>query len=66
MVHIYSTMLNMVQQSHSQEDRLDPGMLLSLVETAVQVHRKLGSMFLPTPERLHYILNMNHISTLFK
>ena len=66
MVHIFSTMLNTVQQSHPLDDRVDPRMLLSLVETAVQVHRKLGSMFLPTPERLHYIFNMNHISTLFK
>lgn len=66
MMHIFSTMLNTTQQSHPPEDQLDPRMLLNLVETAVQVHKKVGSMFLPIPERLHYAFNMNHISTLFK
>ena len=67
LVSIFHTMLSKsLQSQHTAEHPISGATLLNLVETAVQVHRKLGSMFLPTPERLHYVFSMNNIATLFK
>ena len=70
LVGIFHTMLSKSLQSSQQQTAdhhpIDAATLLNLVETAAQVHRKLGSMFLPTPERLHYVFNINNIATLFK
>ena len=41
-------------------------MLQALVQTAVQVHEKVRAMFLPTPERLHYLFSLRHISAIFR
>ena len=67
LVSVFHTMLSTSLQSHhTAEHPIDGATLLNLVETAVQAHRKLGSMFLPTPERLHYVFSINNIATLFK
>lgn len=65
-MYVFNTVLRAAQQSHSSEEQIDASVIHRLVETAVQVHRKLGTMFLATPERLHYVFSMNRISTLFK
>ena len=37
-----------------------------LVQMAVQVHCQLSSLFLPSPERQHYLFNLRHIANLFR
>ena len=70
LVGIFHTMLSesVIQTPPTGADHvaIDGSTLLNLVETAVQVHRKVGSMFLPAPERLHYVFLVNNIATLFK
>ena len=44
----------------------DADVIHNLVQTAVQVHRKVGSMFLSTPDRIHYIFTLRNLSTVFR
>ena len=37
-----------------------------LVQVAVQVHCQLSSLFLPSPDRQHYLFNLRHIAGLFR
>lgn len=39
---------------------------IGLVKVAVQVHQKLTSLFLPSPNRYHYLFNLRHISGIFR
>jgi len=75
LVHIFSTILRShfaTNQSSSpvqtgqSDDSTDPALLCRLVETAVQVHEKIRRMFLPTPERLHYLFTLRHLATVFR
>ena len=45
---------------------LTPETAHQLVRAAVQVHTKLGTMFLATPDRLHYRFTLKDLTAVFR
>ena len=39
---------------------------VKLVRVAVQIHRQMSSLFLPSLKRQHYLFNLRHIAGLFR
>lgn len=44
----------------------DSDVLQRLVAMAIQVHRRVGTMFLVTPDRLHYLFSLQHVASVFR
>ncbi len=44
----------------------DTDVVERLVAMAIQVHRRVGTMFLVTPDRLHYMFSLQHIASVFR
>jgi len=44
----------------------DVGLVDSIARSAVQVHNRVSTMFLASPERLHYIFSLENISAIFR
>lgn len=66
MVQIFDTILNAQFCSDKKRCPSNQPTINSLVQTVIQVHRRLSTMFLRNLERLHYLFSMNHIAAVFR
>lgn len=74
LVYILDSLLRMYLFSSPPQSPLTPkkhccltaDMGQQLVRAAVQVHSKLGAMFLATPERLHYRFTLKDLTAVFR
>ena len=61
-----STIFGSLLSSKLDSSDLSADAVSRLVSMAEQVHRRVESMFLATPNRLHYLFSMSNIATVFR
>lgn len=55
-----------VKSETTNEQVFDSDVIYNLVQAAVQVHKKVESMFLATPDRIHYIFTLRNLAIVFR